>query len=160
MGRRMLLKNSIKMYGAKYLQPVYKEENPVTGKQKIIKKCYLIKCVSRIDESREIVILCQDNTEVIISEQKYYELWRKQSKDLKPYEVHKRYLYFDKFFNENCRPEWCKDSIEELLKPYWLDPAAARSGRGFFSIEEVNESMDANHSIHVDSLSVEDIFNG
>ena len=154
---RMLLRNSIKMYGAKYLQPVDQEENPVTGKQKIIKKCYLIKCVSRIDESREIVILCQDNTEVIISEQEYYELWRKQSKDLKPYEVHKRYLYFDKFFNENCRPEWCKDSIEELLKPYWLDPvnqpkskfwegAAARSGHSYSTLEEL------------DKLSTEDVF--
>lgn len=171
MRQRMLLKNSIKMYGAKYFETPEPIEDPVTGAITKVKKkrCHLIKCISRLDDEKKIVVLCQDGFTAIISDVEYYELWRKQGKDLKRYDAHKRYLYFDKFFDENCRPEWCKSSIQELITPYWLNPAneprphfwegaAARSGRSFTSIEEVNESMDANHSIHVDSLSVEGIF--
>jgi hypothetical protein len=164
---RMLIRNSIKMFNYKDVFITTEDVKDANGEwvQCKVRTVRLVKCVTRNDKECTITLHFQDNTSRVISDAEYYLMWRKQTKDFKRWELKRRYLHFDVFFNENCRPQWCTTSIEELLEPFYLDPAN-RPIPKFFEVRskystgnihsEIGfvDDFDINHNVNVESLAV------
>lgn len=134
--KRMLVRNSIKMFGFKVIEikPGYTQTNDegVEVKVPANRTPHLIKCVERIDNpidgEPKIILTCQDDYATVITDADFYDMWRAQGKKIKKGDLKLRFLNYDTFFEKNCRPSWCKEKLDVLLKPYHNDPTNPVAG--------------------------------
>lgn len=116
---RILARMSIKMHGYDKKKVILMEDP--NDPDKLLKKVIhnIIKYVTRMDDEQKIVLHCEGGTCLVLTDEEFHTIWRDQGKRLKKKHSRERFVNYDTFFNENCRPDWCKTPIKELMYPYY-----------------------------------------